>query len=96
MYETLIVLPLTHLFLCSEVGAPSGFSPDMEAKERQQALYNAVCEPIIRRALLLLQLAPAPIQTAPSAASPMKILPGISMATNYGELHYFILSTLRN
>ncbi|KAG1690342.1 hypothetical protein DVH05_028222 [Phytophthora capsici] len=68
----------------SEKGAPNGFSPDMEAKERQQALYNAVCEPIIRRALVLLQLSPAPIQFAPSAASPMKLLPGISMATSYG------------
>ncbi|KAE9340025.1 hypothetical protein PF008_g11289 [Phytophthora fragariae] len=70
----------------SEAGAPNGFSPDMEAKERQKALYNAVCEPIIRRALLLLQLAPAPIQTSPSASSPMKILPGISMATSYDFL----------
>ncbi|KAL3673478.1 hypothetical protein V7S43_001188 [Phytophthora oleae] len=68
----------------SEKGAPSGFSPDMEAKERQQALYNAVCEPIIRRALVLLQLSPAPIQCAPSESSPMKLLPGISMATTYG------------
>ncbi|KAG7392478.1 hypothetical protein PHYPSEUDO_000166 [Phytophthora pseudosyringae] len=67
----------------SEAGAPSGFSPDMEAKERQQALYNAVCEPIIRRALLLLQLAPAPIQSAPLASSPLKLLPGISIATTY-------------
>ncbi|KAH7479169.1 uncharacterized protein KRP23_5967 [Phytophthora ramorum] len=67
----------------SETGAPNGFSPDMEAKERQQALYNAVCEPVIRRAQLLLQLAPAPIQCAPSASSPMKLLPGISIATTY-------------
>ncbi|KAK1948183.1 putative E3 ubiquitin-protein ligase HERC1 [Phytophthora citrophthora] len=67
----------------SEKGAPSEFSPDMEAKERQQALYNAVCEPIIRRALVLLQLSPAPIQCTPSASSPMKLLPGISMTTTY-------------
>ncbi|KAG2937663.1 hypothetical protein PC115_g4078 [Phytophthora cactorum] len=67
----------------SEAGAPSGFSPDMGAKERQQALYNAVCEPIIRRARLLLQLSPVPIQTTPPESSPMKLLPGISMATTY-------------
>ncbi|CAH0477266.1 unnamed protein product [Peronospora belbahrii] len=67
----------------SEAGAPSGFSPNMTAKDRQQVLYNAVCEPIIRRAFLLLQLAPAPIQDAQSASSPIKLLPGISMAKNY-------------
>ncbi|ETK80662.1 hypothetical protein L915_13726 [Phytophthora nicotianae] len=67
----------------SEAGAPSGISPDMGVKERQQALYNAVCEPIIRRALLLLQLSPVPIQFTPPASSPMRLLPGISMATTY-------------
>ncbi|CAH0489393.1 unnamed protein product [Peronospora farinosa] len=67
----------------SEAGAPSGFSPDMEAKDRQQVLYNAVCEPIIHRAFLLLQVAPAPIQVAPPASSPMKLLPGISIAKVY-------------
>ncbi|KAF4134020.1 Ubiquitin-transferase HECT domain-containing protein [Phytophthora infestans] len=67
----------------TETGAPSGFSPDMGVKERQQALYNAVCEPIIRKALLLLQLSPAPIQSTSPASSPMRLLPGISMATTY-------------
>ncbi|GMF41206.1 unnamed protein product [Phytophthora fragariaefolia] len=79
----LMTLQAAYAIECSEAGAPNGFSPEMEAKDRQQALYNAVCEPIIRRALLLLQLAPAPIQTAPSACSPMKLLPGISVATTY-------------
>ncbi|KAI9995477.1 hypothetical protein PInf_012542 [Phytophthora infestans] len=67
----------------TETGAPSGFSPDMGVKERQQALYNAVCEPIIRKALVLLQLSPAPIQSTSPASSPMRLLPGISMATTY-------------
>ncbi|KAI9906924.1 hypothetical protein PsorP6_004192 [Peronosclerospora sorghi] len=66
------------LSLGFETGAPSELFSDMEMKDRQQALYNAVCEPIIRRALLLLHLAPAPVQVAPLASSPMKLLPGIS------------------
>lgn len=70
---------------CSEAGAPSGLSPDMDAKDRQQALYNAVCEPILRRAFLLLQVAAAPIQVVPSISSPMKLLPGISIAKVYGK-----------
>ncbi|TDH65060.1 uncharacterized protein CCR75_002142 [Bremia lactucae] len=67
----------------SETGAPSILSANMEAKDRQQALYNAVCEPIIRRALVLLQLAAVPIQSTSPASSPLKILPGISMASHY-------------
>jgi hypothetical protein len=47
-------------------------------------LYNAVCEPVIRRAQLLLQLAPASIATVTSHSAPMKLLPGISVPSKYG------------
>ncbi|KAL8008320.1 putative vacuolar protein sorting-associated protein [Plasmopara halstedii] len=66
-----------------EAGASSGLFSEIETKDRQQALYNAVCEPIIRRALLLLQLSAVPIQSTSPASSPLKLLPGISMTTNY-------------
>lgn len=67
----------------SEAGTLSEVYAEIETKDRQQALYNAVCEPIIRRALLLLQLSAVPIQSASPASSPLKLLPGISMTTNY-------------
>ncbi|RHY55188.1 hypothetical protein DYB30_001880 [Aphanomyces astaci] len=50
------------------------------AKERQQSLYKQVCDPIVARARLLLQLAAVPVLTTQEDAShsPFKILPGIS------------------
>lgn len=71
---------------CSERAGTDNFTPEALAKERQQALYSAVCEPIISRALLLLQLSPAPIATPSVCSSPIKLLPGISSAPRYGTL----------
>lgn len=71
---------------CSEKAGTENFTPEAMAKERQQALYNAVCEPIIQRALLLLQLSPAPIVAGEEAcSSPLKLLPGISTVPQYGK-----------
>ncbi|TYZ61267.1 hypothetical protein PybrP1_009568 [[Pythium] brassicae (nom. inval.)] len=67
----------------SERDATDSFKPEALAKERQQALYSAVCEPIIKRALLLLKLAPAPITASSACASPIKLLPGISSVPRY-------------
>jgi hypothetical protein len=54
-------------------------------KERQLTLYATVCEPLIRRGELLLLLAPAPSSTSPiSPPTGLKLLPGVSAATNYG------------
>ncbi|GLD91658.1 hypothetical protein PINS_up000191 [Pythium insidiosum] len=71
------------------MASESGFLtalPDASAKERQQALYTAVCEPVIRRGLFLLKLNAAPVATSSGPASPLKLLPGISVATVYGAI----------
>lgn len=68
---------------------------DAAAKERQQALYATVCEPIIRRAELLLRLVPASIASVPRMEEALKMLPGISIPINYGKhVHAFGLTVI--
>ncbi|DBA03258.1 TPA: hypothetical protein N0F65_011617 [Lagenidium giganteum] len=71
-------------FLLRSDKLPEASSSSDSAKERQLSLYNAVCEPLIERAKMLLQICPAPVSNQHAASSPLKLLPGISVATSYG------------
>lgn len=60
-------------------------SSEMSLKDRQQVLYGVVCEPVIRRGQLLLQLRSIPAVTSTFSLSPFKLLPGISVTPSYGK-----------
>ncbi|TMW60609.1 hypothetical protein Poli38472_000651 [Pythium oligandrum] len=67
----------------SEMGTAELYGTDGNMRDRQQVLYNVVCEPIIRRGEFLLSIAAAPSVSSSSSSSPFKLLPGISSATVY-------------